>query len=97
MRTSFLAFVFAAGETRLFRAVFYDSSGHQATQSLSIALTCGGDPASDGGCVHPSQPLPASCKTREVDTSVAAACDSVCAGQGLRCGPFCTFGGPPAA
>jgi hypothetical protein len=85
---------FASNETRSFRAVFYDSTGRMATQTLSIELTCGGDPACNGSCVHPNAPVPSSCKTREVDVYVAASCNSVCAGQGLACGPYCPFGGP---
>ncbi len=93
---------FVAEEARQFIARFYDSAGHQVTDSLSIDLHCEGGPACDSVCVDAENDPDncgscgnqcagcrnGSCYEYEcVPTSVSiSTCENACDSLGLLCG-----------
>ena len=84
-----LAIDFADAETRIFQAVFFDTSGRRATASVAVTLRCGGQPACSGTCVNPTDVAPKACGAQVVGAHTPASCDTVCAAGGLTCVPYC--------
>ncbi|HEY2743304.1 MAG TPA: hypothetical protein VGL86_01720 [Polyangia bacterium] len=71
---------FASEDDRVFRAVFYDTSGRTATATVTIALNCEGAPACGGTCYGELEPT---CTTHLVPSTTApTSCAAVCAAAG---------------
>jgi len=80
---------FADADARTFQAVFFDTSGRRATAAVAVTLSCSGQPACSGTCVKASEVAPKECGVQTLGSSKAVSCNTVCAGYGLACIPYC--------